>query len=118
MVASLEEKKRRALSEICEHSSDEDFAGLFHRPPRLSLDIAPDDDQYRAFCPELDLVTAADTREEAERDLMEMVQEYAEEYLENFELYAESLNRAAHRPHILAIATCESEEEVRSLFKR
>lgn len=75
--------------------------------------VRPDDGQHMAYCPELDIVTALDTREEAIEDLVEAVREYSERYMREFDLYANSPNRAKHLPYVLAVLFCENNEEVK-----
>ncbi len=62
------------------------------------------DEQWSAYCPELDLTAAGDTPELALDELTHLAVEYAAEYLDEFDLYVNSSNRAAHLPHILAVA--------------
>ena len=78
-------------------------------PVRLTAQIEWSDGQCCAYCPELDLVTAMDTEEEALTDLAEMAVEYAEDYLGDLAFYAKSPNRAEHLPFILAVAECTTD---------
>ncbi len=71
---------------------------------RLTAQLTFADDQWSAYCPELDLATASDTDESAVRDLAQLAIEYAAEYLADFDLYVNSANRAAHLPHVLTVA--------------
>ena len=75
----------------------------------LELEYDPETQQYVAACPELDLATAGDGEEEAVEDLVEAMEEYAQDYLERLDLFASSPNRSAHLPLILSIASTESE---------
>ena len=70
-----------------------------------------------AFCPELDLVTEMATPDEALEDMLESMQDYAEEYLEDLEIYENSPNRAHHLPYILAIAECNDAWDIRMLIE-
>ena len=73
----------------------------------LELEYDPETQQYVAACPELDLATAGDGEKEAIEDLVEAMEEYAQDYLERLDLFASSPNRSAHLPLILSIASKE-----------
>jgi len=72
--------------------------------PHLTAQLEWADGQWCAFCPELDLVTAGDTEEEALMDLAELAVEYAEDYLGDFAFYANSPDRADHLSYVLTVA--------------
>jgi predicted RNase H-like HicB family nuclease len=76
--------------------------------PLLTIYILRDEDKYMAKCPEIDLVTEMDTSEEALQAMLEMMQEYAEDYLNELDLYSNSPNRFHHRPYIEAISRCKT----------
>ena len=84
---------------------------------RLTVLIGQDDDQYSVYCPELDLVTEMKTPEAALEDMLDAMKDYAEEYLDDLELYSRSPNRAHHLPYIQAIAACKTEWELRTLVE-
>jgi len=90
---------------------------------RLTAQLAFADEQWSAYCPELDLATASDTQESAIHELAQLAIEYAAEYLADFDLYVNSANRSAHLPFVLTIARystdpedAEAVESVRQLF--
>jgi len=83
---------------------------------KLTAIIEPSEGVYVASCPELDLATEGDTPEEALDDLIEMAMDYAEQYMEDFELFSKSPNRASHKPYIREIYERRTKEEVRELF--
>lgn len=83
----------------------------------LELEYDPETHQYVAACPELDLATAGDGEEEAIDDLVEAMEEYAQDYLERLDLFASSPNRRAHLPLILSIASCASKADMRGLLE-
>lgn len=83
----------------------------------LSILLALDGEKYCAYCPELDLVTETDTPEEAIEDMIEAIKDYAEEYMEDIELYSKSPNRAHHLPYIKAISACKTDWELRMLIE-
>lgn len=82
----------------------------------ISTYVKLDDGQYMACCPELDIFTTLDTEEEAVQDLVDAVKEYSERYMREFDLYANSANRAKHLPYVLAILFCENDEEVKRMM--
>ena len=83
----------------------------------LSVLLALDGEKFCAYCPELDLVTEMDTPEDAITDMIESIRDYAEEYMEDIELYSKSPNRAHHLPYIKAITSCKTDWELRMLIE-
>ena len=86
------------------------------RSTALTAIIEHSDHKYVIFCPELDLATEGDTPEAALDDLITMAIDYAEQYMEAFEQFSKSPNRAAHAPFAQAIQEVGSKEKVRTLF--
>jgi predicted RNase H-like HicB family nuclease len=84
---------------------------------RLSILLALDGEKFCAYCPELDLVTEMDTPEEAIVDMIEAIKDYAEEYMEDFELYSKSPNKAHHLPYIKAISSCKTDWDLRMMIE-
>jgi len=84
---------------------------------RFSILLASDGKKFCAYCPELDLVAEMNTPEEAIEDMIEAMKDYAEEYMEDFELYSRSPNRAHHLPYIKAISSCKTDWELRMLIE-
>ena len=90
---------------------------------RLAAQLIFADDQWSAYCPELDLAAAADTQESTIDELAHLAVEYAAEYLADFDHYVNSANRSTHLPYVLTIARyttnpedTETLESVRQLF--
>ena len=83
---------------------------------KLTAIIEPSEGVYVATCPELDLATEGNTPEEALDDLIDMAIDYAEQYMEEFELFSKSPNRAAHKSYVLEIHEKGTKERVRELF--
>ncbi len=83
----------------------------------LTVILARDEALVCAFCPELDLVTEMATPDEALKDMLEAMQDYAEEYLEELEIYQNGPNRSHHLPYIQAIAGCEDVWDLRMLIE-
>lgn len=84
---------------------------------RLSILLARDEEKYCAYCPELDLATQMENLEEVIEDLLEAMVDYAEEYLEEKEVYSKSPNRAHHLPYVEAIKACKDRWELRTLIE-
>ncbi len=83
---------------------------------KLTAIIEPSEGVYVATCPELDLAREGNTPEEALDDLIDMAMDYAEQYMEEFELFNKSPSRAAHIPYVLEIHEKGTKEKVRELF--
>ena len=82
---------------------------------RLTIILAVDEQQYCAYCPELDLVTEMPSTEEAIQDMLEAMTDYAEDYTEELELYSKSPNRAHHLPYVRSISACDDLWDLRML---
>ena len=87
----------------------------YNLPPKISLSekrltviLARDEALVCAFCPELDLVPEMATPNEALEDMIESMQDYAAEYLEDLAIYQNAPNRSHHLPYIQAIAACNN----------
>lgn len=83
---------------------------------KLTAIIEPSEGVYVASCPELDLATEGITPEEALDDLIDMAIDYSEQYMEEFELFSKSPNRAAQKSYVLEIHEKGTKEKVRELF--
>ncbi|MBI4333969.1 MAG: hypothetical protein HY673_22125 [Chloroflexi bacterium] len=82
----------------------------------LTVFIVKDDGKYMAKCPELDLVTEMDTKEQALEAMVEMIREYAQDYAAREETYAGSPNRAHHKPYVSRIISCKEDWELMELI--
>ena len=87
------------------------------RGKSLTVLLAKDEEQYCAYCPELDLVTEMPSVEEAIADLLEAIRDYADEYLQDLEIYSQSPNRAHHLPYVKAVASCQTDWDLRALIE-
>jgi len=95
----------------------ENIATMITGVSLLTIFIAKDDESYMAKCPELDLITEMNTKEEALKAIIEMIVEYAEDYKSNEDMYVRSPNRAHHKPYIDAILACNDEWELMELLE-
>ncbi len=82
---------------------------------QLTAIVSPDDGQFTAICPELDLAVAGTTVDEAFDELVSAAKDYAKEYLAEEKVYAKSPNRAHHLGFVRRIASAD-EDELRRLF--
>ncbi len=85
--------------------------------PLLTVFIIKDNGAYMAKCLELDLVTEMDSQEEALKAIVEMIEEYAEDYKAQESVYLRSPNRAHHKPYIDVIADCRDKWEIMESIK-
>ena len=83
----------------------------------LTVLIVKDNGRYMAKCPELDLVTEMDTKEEALKAIVELIREYAQDYKTREEIYLKSPNRAHHKPYVDKIIACQDEWELIELIE-
>jgi len=83
----------------------------------LTVFIIKDDERYMAKCPELDMVTEMDDREDALKAIVEMIKEYAEDYKEREDIYLRSPNRAHHKPYVDRVMACQDEWEIMELIE-
>lgn len=109
-------------NEFCELFREETAMGvsaprILVREKSLTLLLAKDDEQYCAYCPELDLVTEMSSVEDAIADLLEAIRDYAEEYLQDLDVYSQSPNRAHHLPYVQAVASCQTDWDLRALIE-
>ncbi|KAB2952138.1 hypothetical protein F9B85_10015 [Heliorestis acidaminivorans] len=74
------------------------------------------DGTYSGSLKEIDLVANAENLESLKETLAEDLIEYADEYMENFELYSRSPNRKNHLPYILHVLTQSDLEHVKGLI--
>lgn len=89
---------------------------LKERATALTAIVEPSDGRYVIVCPELDLAAEGDTPEAAFEDLIEMVIDYAEQYMEEYDRFSNSPNRAVHARFIRAVHVMGSKEHVKTLF--
>jgi len=75
----------------------------------ISVIIAKTKYGYCAYCPELDLVTELHTIDTAFKDIIEAIKDYTKEYMQDFNLYSNSPNRAHHVPYIQRITACKDD---------
>jgi predicted RNase H-like HicB family nuclease len=83
---------------------------------KLTAIIAPSDNAFVAFCPELDLVTEGATPDAALGDLIEMALDYSEQYAAELDRFSQSPSRAAHAPFVQALRIDPTPRGARSLF--
>ena len=89
---------------------------LKEKATALTAIVEPAEGKYVISCPELDLATEGDTPESAFEDLVDIALDYAEQYMEEYNRFSMSPNRAAHAPFIKIIHEMGSREKVKVLF--
>jgi len=89
---------------------------LKERATALTAIVEPSDGKYVIVCPELDLAAEGDSPEAAFEDLLEMVIDYAAQYMAEYDRFSNSPNRAVHAPFIQTIHALGSKEQVKALF--
>jgi predicted RNase H-like HicB family nuclease len=82
----------------------------------MDVVVFKDDNQYTAFCPEFNLAIAQNSPEEAIEDIILATKEYAEDYMNNFEVYSKSSNRKHHLPLIQHISELKDDWEIREMI--
>lgn len=90
---------------------------IFCPAPILTILLIKDDGRIMAKCPELDLVTEMDTPQQALHAMIEMIQEYAEDYRARESVFVSSPNRAHHKPYIDRVLACRDEWELWELIE-
>ncbi len=95
---------------------EKSWTGAITTGSLLTVLIVKDNGRCMAKCPELDLVTEMDTKEEALEAIVELIREYAEDYKAREEIYLKSPNRAHHKPYIDKITACQDEWEIMELI--
>lgn len=94
-------------------TSDSRTAPLYLlKPPLLTIVLFREDDRHLAQCIELDLITDMDNAESALKAIVEMIQEYAQDYREREGSFARSPNRAHHKPYVTEVLHCQKEQEL------
>jgi len=70
-----------------------------------------EDGSYTASIDELDIVGNAGTKDEVVEVICDDLIEYADEYMENFDMYYHSSNRKAHFPYVYKVIAHESNRD-------
>jgi hypothetical protein len=84
---------------------------------RFTLEYVQEgDSSYSGSLVEIDLVANAASLAELIDLLVKDLQDYAAEYMDDYELYHRSLNRSTHFPYILHVLIRSSKEAVRELI--
>jgi hypothetical protein len=73
------------------------------------------DGSYTLTFPRFGMAVNSQDLKSAEIELLNDIKSYAEDYIENLELYGRSTNRADHLPAIVQIISCDGIGELREL---
>jgi hypothetical protein len=87
-----------------------------NKPEAKTEQVLEEDGSYTVAYKPLDLIANQDTYDEAINDLIVQAREYAEDYLENVDLYLQDKCRKEHLQLIILIALAETEEEIKALI--
>lgn len=82
----------------------------------LQIEKEEDEDAYIASTDIFDVFASGFSIDEAIANLADELIEYAQEYMNNFQLYYNAPNRKSHFPYILRILTQKNRDGVISLF--
>ncbi len=84
----------------------------------LNMNIYLEEDgSYTASIDEIDLAGNARTQDEVIELICDDLIEYADEYMENFDLYYHSSNRKSHFPYIYKVIAHESDrDKIKTIF--
>ena len=83
----------------------------------LQVIIFPDNGEYTAYCPQFDLATSQATPEDVLKDIIYAIEEYIEDYMNSFNIYSKSPNRAGHSSLIQKAKEARSRWELRELIE-
>ncbi len=79
--------------------------------------LKEEDGSIIVTCEEIeDLIASGDTKEEAVKDFVNSIIEYAEEYYNEYELYSRAPNRKQHLPIVLRVLAADSAEDVKEML--
>lgn len=78
----------------------------------MNIFIFKDEDKFCAKCIELDLITEMDTSQESLQAIVEMIKEYAQDYMARIDTFSKSPNRYHHLPYIERIVKCKDDWEI------
>ena len=95
----------------------ENIATMITGVSLLTIFIAKDDESYMAKCPELDLITEMNTKEEALKAIVEMIVEYAEDLNQmRICMSAVQIGRIIN-PILMRFLACNDEWELMELLE-
>lgn len=87
------------------------------RPYRFTLEYEEVDGRFYGHLKEIpDIIVDGDTIVELKTNAAEYLQDYAEGYAEDFQLFYNAPNRRDHYPYVLAVLACDSIDEVKALI--
>ena len=101
------------VSIISTNLLDEILSNYSFRPELLYCEETK---QNEILLKEINIYAYSETKEQAKEDLLDLVEEYVEQYLSDTEKYMKFENYRKHYPYILRIAHCTGREEIRRLL--
>jgi len=113
----IESLNAKTLEEQYRATLENELGSILVKEKKMNVIVFRDDDQYTAYCADLDLATAQDSPEEAIEDMILAIREYAEDYMKNFPIYSTGPNRKHHLPLIRQIASTRDDWELREIIE-
>ena len=100
------------------HNHQKKRPTLTLKGPVLTVILAPDREEKLvcARCIELDLVVEMSSEVEALQELLETIRAYAEEFRDDWKLYAHSPNRAHHWPYLQEVLRTKDDWQLKTLL--
>lgn len=107
---------KRSRDYIC--LLDKDDLALLLDSARFTADAFTEDDgSVTLSLREMDLVANGKDREEALSKLAADMQEYAEEYYQDFAYWFSAMNRKSHYPYVMRILSLDDVEKLKGLIE-
>lgn len=79
---------------------------------KLHMNVMKEDDgSYTASMEEIDILCNVESKADILDEMIEELKEYAEEYMDNFEMYYHSKNRRRHFPYVYKVIAHENDAE-------
>lgn len=76
-----------------------------------------DDGSVTLALDQLEMYANGKTIEEATKELVEDLKNYAQDYINRSQLFLNAPNRRSHFPYVLRILLCENDKEIRDLLE-
>ncbi len=75
------------------------------------------DGSFVLSCTEIDdIIASGKTEDDAKEDMADQLQEYTDEYYEEFALYSRAPNRKDHLPYVLKILSLRSKDKIKEML--
>lgn len=98
------------VSIISTNLLDEILSGYTFHPV---IQFCEETKQHEVLLIEINVYSYADTKEKAEEDLLDLIEDYVALYLEDAEKYMKFENYRKHYPYVLRLAHCQDRVDMR-----